>query len=105
MNYTREAATRYSFLLAVPAVLVSGLFEALKIGDDKTSAWGPTIVHAPIIPSMLRGIALGALMALVGILFFLRKSQGERGLLTRLGRRACSPHRGQHRRGRGVGFG
>jgi undecaprenyl-diphosphatase len=44
MNYTREAATRYSFLLAVPAVLVSGLFEALKIGDDKTAAWGPTIV-------------------------------------------------------------
>jgi undecaprenyl-diphosphatase len=43
MNYTREAATRYSFLLAVPAVLVSGLFEALKIGDDKTSSWGPTI--------------------------------------------------------------
>ncbi len=43
MNYTREAALRYSFLLAVPAVLISGLFEALKIGDDKTSAWGPTI--------------------------------------------------------------
>ena len=43
MNYTREAATRYSFLLAVPAVLVSGLFEALKIGDDTTSSWGPTI--------------------------------------------------------------
>ena len=48
MNYTREAATRYSFLLAVPAVLISGLFEALKIGDDKTSAWGPTILATAI---------------------------------------------------------
>ena len=43
MNYTREAATRYSFLLAVPAVLISGMFEALKIGEDTTSSWGPTI--------------------------------------------------------------
>jgi undecaprenyl-diphosphatase len=48
MNYTREAATRYSFLLAVPAVLVSGLFEALKIGDDKTSSWGPTLLATAI---------------------------------------------------------
>jgi undecaprenyl-diphosphatase len=48
MNYTREAAMRYSFLLAVPAVLVSGLFEALKIGDDKAAAWGPTIVATVI---------------------------------------------------------
>jgi undecaprenyl-diphosphatase len=48
MNYTREAALRYSFLLAVPAVLVSGLFEALKIGDDKNAAWGPTIAATVI---------------------------------------------------------
>jgi undecaprenyl-diphosphatase len=48
MGYTREAATRYSFLLAVPAVLVSGLFEALKIGDDKSAAWGPTLVATAI---------------------------------------------------------
>jgi undecaprenyl-diphosphatase len=48
MNYSREAATRYSFLLAIPAVLVSGLFEALKIGDDTTSSWGPTILATVI---------------------------------------------------------
>ena len=30
LGYTREAATRYAFLLAVPAVLASGLFEALE---------------------------------------------------------------------------
>jgi undecaprenyl-diphosphatase len=38
MGYTRAAAARYSFLLAIPAVLASGLFELRKIGD--TSA-GP----------------------------------------------------------------
>lgn len=43
-GYTREAATRYAFLLAIPAVLGSGLYEARKIGSDATVAWGPTIV-------------------------------------------------------------
>lgn len=44
LGYTREAATRYSFLLAIPAVLASGLFEATKIGKDTTVAWGPTLL-------------------------------------------------------------
>ena len=44
MGYTRGAAARYAFLLAVPAVLASGLFEARKIGDDATVAWGPTLL-------------------------------------------------------------
>jgi len=48
LNYTREAATRYAFLLAIPAVLTSGFFEALKIGDGGQVAWGPTIVATVI---------------------------------------------------------
>jgi undecaprenyl-diphosphatase len=44
MGYTRGAAARYAFLLAVPAVLASGLFEARKIGDETNVAWGPTIL-------------------------------------------------------------
>jgi len=44
MGYTRGAATRYAFLLAVPAVLASGLFEARKIGDEANVAWGPTLL-------------------------------------------------------------
>jgi len=47
-GYSRTAATRYSFLLAIPAVLISGLFETLKIGDDQTSSWGPTILATAI---------------------------------------------------------
>ncbi|MEW2633906.1 undecaprenyl-diphosphate phosphatase [Streptomyces sp. NPDC048389] len=42
MGYTREAAARYSFLLAIPAVLASGLFELRKAGEGHVS-WGPTI--------------------------------------------------------------
>ena len=48
MGYTRASAARYAFLLAVPAVLASGLFEARKIGDESTVAWGPTILATVI---------------------------------------------------------
>jgi undecaprenyl-diphosphatase len=44
LGYRREAAARYAFLLAVPAVLASGLFELTKIGEGTAPAWGPTIV-------------------------------------------------------------
>jgi len=47
MGYTRASAARYAFLLAVPAVLASGLFEARKIGDE-TVAWGPTLLATVI---------------------------------------------------------
>lgn len=47
MGYTREAAARYSFLLAVPAVLASGGMQLVKVvtGDAVGSgtAWGPII--------------------------------------------------------------
>jgi undecaprenyl-diphosphatase len=49
MGYTREAAARYSFLLAIPAVLGSGFYQALKISDDPvTPAWGPIWVATGI---------------------------------------------------------
>ncbi|GAA2393117.1 undecaprenyl-diphosphate phosphatase [Streptomyces glaucosporus] len=43
MGYSREAAARYSFLLAIPAVLASGLFELTEIGEGHVS-WGPTLL-------------------------------------------------------------
>ncbi|MET7926044.1 undecaprenyl-diphosphate phosphatase [Streptomyces sp. NPDC005349] len=42
MGYTREAAARYSFLLAIPAVLASGVFELKDAGQDGSVSWGPT---------------------------------------------------------------
>ena len=44
LGYTREAAARFSFLLSIPAVVVSGLFEARKIGDGAGPALLPTVV-------------------------------------------------------------
>jgi undecaprenyl-diphosphatase len=48
LGYTREAATRYAFLLAIPAVLASGLLQATRIGQDPVVAWGPTILGTAI---------------------------------------------------------
>ncbi|MDO8731137.1 MAG: undecaprenyl-diphosphate phosphatase [Actinomycetota bacterium] len=48
LGYTRESAARYSFLLAVPAVLASGFYEMTKIGGDETASWGPTLLAAGI---------------------------------------------------------
>jgi undecaprenyl-diphosphatase len=45
LGFQREAATRYAFLLAIPAVVGAGLFELKEIpGGDNTYGWGPTIV-------------------------------------------------------------
>lgn len=43
MGYTRVAAARYSFLLAVPAVLASGFYQLIKTwGKDGPVEFGPT---------------------------------------------------------------
>jgi undecaprenyl-diphosphatase len=39
---TREAAARFSFLLSIPAVVLSGLYEARKIGDKNGPGAGLT---------------------------------------------------------------
>ena len=49
LSYTREAATRYAFLLALPAVFGSGLYKLKDIGGTgAATAWGPTIVATVI---------------------------------------------------------
>ncbi|WP_377298341.1 undecaprenyl-diphosphate phosphatase [Rhizobium sp. SGZ-381] len=43
MGYTRQAAARYSFLLAVPAVFGSGFYQLIKsMGQDNPVGAGPT---------------------------------------------------------------
>lgn len=44
LGYTREAATRYSFLLAIPAVFASGLFKLKDIGGEAGTPWSMIIV-------------------------------------------------------------
>lgn len=45
LGYDRETATRYAFLLAIPAVIGAGVFQLKDIPDgDNLYGWGPTIV-------------------------------------------------------------
>jgi undecaprenyl-diphosphatase len=44
LGLKRDAAARYSFLLAIPAVLASAGLELTKIGSGNAPAWGPTIL-------------------------------------------------------------
>ena len=43
-GFDRVAAARYSFLLSVPAVVLSGLFELRKVGEDGGRSAGATVV-------------------------------------------------------------
>jgi undecaprenyl-diphosphatase len=45
LGYERAAATRYAFLLAIPAVVGAGIFEMKEIPHgDNMYGWGPTLV-------------------------------------------------------------
>jgi undecaprenyl-diphosphatase len=49
LGYEREAATRYAFLLAIPAVVGAGIFELGDISDgDNIYGWGPTLVATAV---------------------------------------------------------
>ncbi|MDO5687716.1 MAG: undecaprenyl-diphosphatase UppP [Pseudoscardovia radai] len=52
MGYTREAAARVSFLMAIPAVLGAGILEAVKAAGETSApsfpGWGVTILAAVI---------------------------------------------------------
>jgi len=44
LGLTRQTAARFSFLLSTPAIVLSALFEARKIGDGSGAGVGPTLV-------------------------------------------------------------
>jgi undecaprenyl-diphosphatase len=44
LGFERTAAARYSFLLSVPAVVLSGLFELRHVGDGQHAAAVPTAI-------------------------------------------------------------
>jgi len=55
MGYTREAAARYSFLLAIPAVLGSGLFQLFSsLGEFGTP--GTPSVTATVVATLVAGV-------------------------------------------------
>jgi undecaprenyl-diphosphatase len=57
LNLTREAATRYSFLLAIPAVVLSGLFELENVFNPEQGGAAPT--GAQMIVATVIAFALG----------------------------------------------
>lgn len=73
LGYRREAAARYSFLLAIPAVLASGLYKLKDIGGEDSPEWGPTIlatliafvVGYAVIAWLLRYLATGSFLPFV----------------------------------------
>lgn len=44
LGFTRPAAAEFAFLLAMPAVFASGLYQLLDIGGDEYAGWGATLV-------------------------------------------------------------
>jgi undecaprenyl-diphosphatase len=84
LGYKREAAAEYAFLLAVPAVFASGLYQLKDIGGKNTPPWGPTIfatviafvVGYAIIAWLMRYISKNSFMPFVvyrialGVLLF-----------------------------------
>ncbi len=66
LGYTREAAARYSFLLAIPAVLASGVFELLDSWNKPNPIGG-----GPTLLATLLAFAIGYAV-IVGFLQLLR---------------------------------
>ena len=64
MGYTRKAAARYAFLLAVPAVFASGLYKAAKEVPVLFTAEGRAVAAAAGEPSLL-AIAVATVVAFV----------------------------------------
>jgi len=56
LGYERAAATRYAFLLAIPAVVGAGLFKLKDIGGDNSYGTGPTVVGTVV--SFVVGLAV-----------------------------------------------
>ncbi len=61
LGYSRVAAARYSFLLAIPAVLASGLYKLRDIGETGAPAVGPTILATVIAFAVGYAVIVGFL--------------------------------------------
>lgn len=62
MGLTRTAAARFSFLLSIPAILMAGGYESLKLFEQGTVEWQP----------LLLGALLSGIMAYLCIHWFLK---------------------------------
>jgi undecaprenyl-diphosphatase len=56
LNLTREAAARYSFLLAIPAVVISGVFSLPDVFDTSGAGSHPTVAQMVVATVIAFGI-------------------------------------------------
>jgi undecaprenyl-diphosphatase len=54
---TREAAARFSFLLSIPAVVLSGLYEAARIGSKHEDSPGAGLIGVAVVIAFVVGLA------------------------------------------------
>jgi undecaprenyl-diphosphatase len=79
LNLTRTTAARFSFLLSVPAVVLSGLFELRHIGEEGGASFGATALATLLafvsgyvaIAFLLRWLASHSMAVFVGYRFVL----------------------------------
>jgi undecaprenyl-diphosphatase len=64
-NFDRVAAARYSFLLSVPAVVLSGLFELRKVGEKGSPGVAATVI-ATIVAFVSGYFAIAWLLRFLG---------------------------------------
>ncbi|MDH5279032.1 MAG: UDP-diphosphatase, partial [Actinomycetota bacterium] len=61
LGYTREAATRYAFLLAIPAVVASGLFQLPDVSASAEPGMPKTLV-ATVVAFVVGFVVIGWLL-------------------------------------------
>ncbi len=62
LGYTREAAARFSFLLSIPAVTASGLFELYEIRHELAGSMSFTMIIATVVAAVTGYMAIGFLL-------------------------------------------
>lgn len=68
LGYRREEATRFSFLLAVPIILGSGLYSLLQVAQA-----GLDLSHFPVLGAGFLAAALTGYLAIAGLLLLVRR--------------------------------
>lgn len=65
LGYTREAAARYSFLLAIPAVMGSGLYQVVKSGGTGGAAGTTATIVATLVAFAVGYVVIIAFLKIV----------------------------------------
>ncbi|WP_239153147.1 undecaprenyl-diphosphate phosphatase [Virgisporangium aliadipatigenens] len=66
LGLTREAATRYSFLLAIPAVVLSGLFELENVFNPEQGGIAPSGLQMGVATLVAFGLGYASIAWLLG---------------------------------------